>query len=116
MPPSKALISRRKNISKAKEHKEFAIHKQEKLFVLSVLVAGLTYTSIHRFFSILKNNISIPSESKFHIVQNIIGPLIEMAAHSNTEKYLRNIQPGTVISLDGSNKPFKNIYCVLKNG
>lgn len=71
-----------------------------KRYVFSVLVEGLTPLAVER--CMLWNDIAPPSHRKFYEVQNEMIPILYSMARESCQKHRRWMQPGTILTLDGS--------------
>ena len=81
-------------------------------FAFSVIVNGIGYTSAAKVF--LQNNIVPPSQTSFYIhVRGVIDQIIALGKESAAD-HRRQMEPGTIISLDGSWDHRRNgRYCIV---
>ena len=117
--PGRAWRTRRRNAKRAREALALIqkpVVAETKLnglqFAFSVIVNGVGYTSAAKVF--LQNNIVPPSESCFYNhVRDVIDQIIALGKES-ADYHRTQMEPDTVISLDGSWDHRRNgRYCIV---
>lgn len=98
----KSLITRRKNLEKARKCTQRNINKIMKRFVLSIICCGFTFSKMVQYKKMMNEIIPIEKPSKFYYIQKLISPIILSAARKNIIKNQKQMSENTVISFDGS--------------
>lgn len=118
---SSRKIAQEKNLKKARNAKDSKNEEEQKShisplnclqFAFSIIINGLTFSSIRAFM--LYNNIIPPSKSSYYRAIDLVIYEIVKLAQENMIFYRNNMKPDTVISFDGSWDHKRNgRYCIV---